>query len=523
MSFRLMHQLLLSLPLLTASLYAVGQTNSNYSFSPSQFCTLDELGDVSCIISRGYERLAPPDNLPSLGALTTGETHACGITLEGQPVCWGDNYYGQLNTPTVNAALVQIDAGANQTCAVDTNAESICWGLNDNLQLDAPEGEKFLQVDTGSLMTCGLKLDGEVTCWSDDERRYPRNLVGPFVKIDLRSGGVCGLTNDGEIRCSDNSMVTPSITPYTPYLAPPSNGPYIDMSATYNAVCGLKTDGSLDCTFVDAEDASSYPLGEQFAKIKSNDTDILHSTREFVDGRFTYLPSGTEMCGQKMDGSFECWDEGAIFAGPTGGGSTNTELVASFELELDAKIYDSNSVEIFWTPLPSNYSLGGTLFVEPVVEIYRNGELIESRNARFSYFDGNAEINSEYQIRLIDEAGIPGPFSDVLAVNTIERTVLFNGEPTLIQSQLAELPDVFTSTNTASLFVGIVVAWEVNSDVESLIDGYEIRVNGSPAGFTRSNLFVDTNTPLAGRCVEIIAVGFDQARLGAKSVGSGCS
>jgi alpha-tubulin suppressor-like RCC1 family protein len=85
---------------------------------------------------------------------------------------------------------VYIDAGANQTCALDTNGAATCWGLNNNGQLEPPEDATFLQVDTAGVMSCGLLTNREVVCWTDDDRRFPQKLVGPFIKIDLRSGGV---------------------------------------------------------------------------------------------------------------------------------------------------------------------------------------------------------------------------------------------------------------------------------------------------------------------------------------------
>lgn len=231
------------------------------------------------------------------------------------------------------------------------------------------------------------------------------------------------------------------------------------------------------------------------------------------------------MCGKRVDGFFECWDQGAVFPRLDGtSSSSNAELVQTLELDLDARIYGPRSVEIFWTPLPFD-SVGTNEILEPLVEVYRNGELISSQVARFSHFDEDAIAQADYQIRLIDTAGNAGPLSGVLSVDVEQQTVLFNGEPTLSVSQLDVdvLPNVFTDIHAVDLFKGIVIAWEVDSEIQSTIDGYEIQVNGAPAGFTRSQLFVDTQIPRSGRCVEIIAVGFDQSLIGSRRYGDGCS
>ena len=520
-----------SLPLYTFLLLTpfvlTAQANTDYAFSSSQFCVVDDAGLLECTASGGYQRLLPPDNLPALRAVTVGQAHACGITIDGQPVCWGGNFFGQLDVPVFNAPLAHIDAGADHTCAIDTNNEAKCWGLNTNLQLDVPAGSTFSQVDAAQLESCGVLSNGDLTCWSDDPRRAPHGLTGSFSKIDLRSGAVCGLTTDGQIECADNSVVDVPIRPVTPYITPPDNGPYTDMAATHFAVCGLLSDGALDCAFESSalanERDSVFPLGEKFTSIRSNDTDILVSTREIVSGNFMYLISGSAMCGERLDGTIDCWDQGAVFPDINGTSNSNAALVQSLELDLDARVYGARSVELFWTPLPFN-SVGANDIQQPIVEIYRNGELIASETVRFSYFDKNAVPQADYQIRLVDEAGNAGPLSGVLSVNVDDRSVIFNGEPTLQNSDLdlEVLPNVFTEINAADLSLGIVIAWEVDPAIESSIDGYDIRVNGSPAGFTRSQLFVDTITPFAGRCVEITAIGFDQSALGASRHGRGC-
>ena len=521
MPYSLLKRLMLSVPLLLTPLFAAGQASNGYSFSSFQFCTLDDAGQVSCTLALGSERLQPPADLPELTAVTTGQAHACGITSDGQPVCWGGNFFGQLNTPFVDEPLIQIDAGANHTCGLTTSGEAICWGLNTNLQAEPPVDATFSQVDAADILSCGILTDGEVTCWSDDPRRSPQDLEGPFVKIDLRSGAVCGLKENGQIQCADNSSIDVPINPI-PFIDPPDNGPYIDIATSLDAVCGLQLDGALDCTFRFPEEVNNFPLGEQFSSIQSNEMDILISTRSILSGTNIQVISGTTMCGERLDGTLQCWDESDVFPGPNGTASTNTELVTSFELELDGRVYGSNAVEIFWTPLPFN-SLGTNAIVEPLVEVFRNGELIASQRARFSFFDASAVADATYQIRLVDEAGNAGPLSGVLSVNTGEGTVLFNGEPTLTSSTLDALPDVFMDITTGSLSVGLIVGWQVNPDIEEMIDGFEIRVNGVVAGFTRSRLFVDTITPLVGRCVEIVAVGFDQTRLGARAIGADCN
>ncbi len=521
MSLSYIKQWLLCTPLLLTPLFVLAQSNTDYGFSFSQFCAIDDAGELTCTVADGFSRISPPSNVPALTAVTVGQSHACGITLAGQPFCWGENRFGQLNAPVVTAPLLQIDAGGDYTCALDVNNEAVCWGLNTNLQLDPPDGVTFSHIDAAELETCGVTTDaGDPICWSNDPRRSAQGLTGPFVELDLRSGAVCGLTDDGDIKCADNSVAEPPILPVTPHIIPPDNGPYIDLAATREAVCGLQIDGTLDCNFRVANRAAGYPLGEQFLSIQSSDTDFL---TDLQNARASASPRvGAVMCGQRTDRTFQCWDQGEVSFDLSLPVDSNAVFVQNFALTLDARIYSPTAVEIFWTPVTLD-ATGQKPSPQPIVEVYRNGELIASQPSRFSHFDDNPAEQADYQIRLIDDAGNAGPLSGILTVDTTEQTVLFNGEPTLSASQVPidTLPDVFTTIRIEDLRPVFVVAWEVNPELESSIDGYEIILNGTPVGFTRSTLYVDA-VARNSRCVEIVAVGFNQELLGATGIGSGC-
>ncbi len=490
--------LVVALPLLLSPTFAAAQSKETYSVGAPQLCTLDAVGQVDCIISRGYERLTPPTNLPNLIAVTVGDAHACGITMDGAPVCWGGNFFGQLNIPNIDASLVKINAGSNHTCAIDSAGEAFCWGLNTNQQLDVPAGARFLEIDAVDNSTCGILTNGDITCWTTDNSRAYERLEGPYTDLDTAFGIVCGLTESGSIECFLSGQRT---------IDSPNGGPYIDIAANFNAVCGLLTDGTLDCSINDSAASSEYPVGEQFLSIQSVESDS-GNTRIRNGVRLT---TGTTLCGQRLDGEIDCWAEGRDFPDFDNLEPTAIDLINTVELYLDAKVYDTNAVEIFWTPLPTVVN-GATVAGQPQVEIYRNGVLIDTVLARFSYFDRRAVTDATYQIRLVDDRGNAGDLSGLLSVNTTSRTVLFNGEPTNLDpiSEPEPQSDVFTDETYVSIFDGFVLSWQVDEEFEELIDGYEVVVNGVPVGFTRSKLYVSLSDQ---GCVEIIAYGFDGSRI----------
>ena len=327
--------MLFAAPLLLASQNVIGQSKPTYSVGSAQFCALDDEGQANCTITSGFERLRAPASLPALKAITAGDTHACGISVEGAAVCWGDNVYGQLDLPSISAPLVKINAGANHTCALDTAGAAVCWGLNGNTQTDPPEGARFVEIDAVENSSCGILDNGNITCWTNDGLSAHESLEGPFIDLDAQRRNVCGLTSTGEIRCFTNTNI-PS--------APPEGNGFTDVAVNFDAICGLSADGTLECRFEDEEDASDYPIGEQFLSIQSDETDT-GFTSFFANG--TSRVFGSTMCGERPDGTVQCWAEGGNFPDLENENPTSQELLETVEFDLDAKIYDGNSVELF--------------------------------------------------------------------------------------------------------------------------------------------------------------------------------
>jgi len=501
-------KLLSFLALLITSVAVSAQNQSRYSVGESQLCTLQDNGSVDCVVSAGFERLLPPEDLPELVAVSSGDTHACGITIEGEAVCWGDNNFTQLDVPTLQLPLTQINAGHNHTCALDTAGEAHCWGLNDNRQTEPPEGALFTKVHAAFTSSCGILENGNITCWSTDGERAPADLTGPFTDLDLQTQGVCGLTTTGEILC--NSLINALVPTLT-------GGPYIDLATTLGAVCGLSTSNELECNttsfnFSGVPDFTDFPLGEQFLSIQSVETGFSGIGKSRESGRI-----GTTLCGERFDGSLQCWSPSASFPNIDNPSALSQEVVTNMRLDMDARIYGSASVEIFWTPVPSAGSS-----VE--VEIFRNGELLDRVTARQSYFDGNALSTNTYQIRLVDDSGNTGPRSPELLVDTATDTVLFNGESPLSASRQDAFgtEEIFTDLSNTAVARGSLVYWTIDQNQQSLIDGYEIELNGQRAGFTRSQLYLNLEER-ATSCVSISAIGFNGEILDRANDGPNCN
>jgi cysteine-rich repeat protein len=171
------------------------------------------LGDTE---SRGDEGGEMGDNLPTVNLgqgkaakkIACGNSHTCGVLMDGSVKCWGDNFSGQLGQgDTVHRGdgmsemgddLPAVNLGAGKTvqaiatstsgaCALFSGGTVKCWGLNDEgalglgdilnrgdglgemgdalPEVDLGWGKKALALTAGSGHVCALLAEGAIKCW----------------------------------------------------------------------------------------------------------------------------------------------------------------------------------------------------------------------------------------------------------------------------------------------------------------------------------------------------------------------
>ena len=88
--------------------------------------------------------VSPPDGADQAVRFETiqlGQSHTCGVSVDGQLFCWGFNFWGQLGLGEANRAdravptrvvgeqrWTAVTAGTNHTCAIDQDGSIHCWG-----------------------------------------------------------------------------------------------------------------------------------------------------------------------------------------------------------------------------------------------------------------------------------------------------------------------------------------------------------------------------------------------------------
>lgn len=172
-------------------------------------CGLTTTNTAYCWGTNGYGILGNPTEAVSrsstplavqgghrFNALSAGGVHTCGLTPEGDVLCWGNNYQGQLGIGTaawgsysavpVRALLPEpaqaVDGGAEITCALGRSGQAYCWGRNSygvlgRAQTDtttrptpAPVsgGLSFVSISAGGYHVCGLTSSGTTHCWGNN-------------------------------------------------------------------------------------------------------------------------------------------------------------------------------------------------------------------------------------------------------------------------------------------------------------------------------------------------------------------
>lgn len=132
--------------------------------------------------------------------LTAGYNNfACGITDEHRARCWGGlNGPGQTDAPPDE--LGTIDAGYGHVCGLTPNGDAVCWGADSEGQASPPAGP-FTQISAGWDHSCALAANGMVTCWGRSQFGATEPPSRPMVSINAGAGSTCGINEDAQIEC----------------------------------------------------------------------------------------------------------------------------------------------------------------------------------------------------------------------------------------------------------------------------------------------------------------------------------
>lgn len=329
------------------SLSAGAQHNCGATSTGLAYCwgqNYGQLGDGTQVTRALPTAVSPPFAVDfSLKQLSTGNRHSCGLSNEGQTYCWGQNYYGQIGDGTTtyrsNGVQVLLPLGIQLrslaaadfvSCGVAVNGDSYCWGQNSYGQLGdgtttdrsvptrvlMPADVKLQVVRSGGFQTCGLDTDGGVWCWGKLAGNYsnrtfvPTKLSVPagitFASVATGANHACAVTSSGVATCWGQNTSgqlgigsTGSTDVPIPVRVPTTTG-FKMLSAGATTTCGLSADGEAWCWGANA----SGQLGDGTKIDRTTPVKVILPVGTTLE---SVQVGGSHVCGVMTGGGVLCW------------------------------------------------------------------------------------------------------------------------------------------------------------------------------------------------------------------------
>lgn len=250
------------------------------------FCHLSIEGEVTCF---GHN-VRGGSNVPEGVRFTKIEVSnffTCGLTPEGQILCWGDEDTLNGGPPTADTRFIDFDLNNSEGCGLTEDHRIQCFGLDDvNGQI--PEGVTFSAVSGGigafcairednrrlecwgfdgpefgtlqppegefrdvwlsdGVFACAERVEGGLVCWGDRKDEQGEEIalqtaptVGEFRDLAFGYAAICGLTTTGQVVCwGDPDELPPG---------PTDGGDYVSLTRGSGSSCALRADDTIVCT-----------------------------------------------------------------------------------------------------------------------------------------------------------------------------------------------------------------------------------------------------------------------------------
>lgn len=270
-----------------------------------------------------------PDEFLLLPApiVSTGQSFACALTIDGDAYCWGQNHSGQLGDGTRQDRSVPvrvatglkfktIAAGSATTCALTAGGRAACWGhepgfrSTDPLEDDRLEpyfvdtDVRFTGISVGYANVCAVSEDSVVYCWGDnifdtlgdgvtEVSTTPVPVAGAirFATVNTSSYLTCGLSVAGTAFCWGGSLVGSGVHSIGKVPTPVAqNFEFEVFESGYADYCGVVQRDEVYCW---AASQFGPPSGDG----------------QLVGNGFIAMSSGADLpCGLTPDGRVSCWD-----------------------------------------------------------------------------------------------------------------------------------------------------------------------------------------------------------------------
>lgn len=279
-------------------------------------CGVRADGRVACWGANDAGQATPPEG--SFLAVSAGAAHACGIRVDGTLACWGAGEAGQTSPPP--GTYTAVSAAARYACALAVDGQAACWGDDQSATTEPPPGP-FRQVAAADSHACAVRFDGTVACWGSNWYGQSTPPDGPFRAVTAGAVHTCGIRTDGTVACWGVTLDPTLQIKYRPFnfgQASPPEGTFEAVSAADHHTCGIRGDGTVACW--GAQDHEEPPW-----HVDTGQADP-------PAGTFTAVSSGRgHTCAVRTDGTAACWGSNSVGqAAPPAGRFVGAAVSAGF-------------------------------------------------------------------------------------------------------------------------------------------------------------------------------------------------
>jgi alpha-tubulin suppressor-like RCC1 family protein/uncharacterized protein YjdB len=262
--------------------------------------------------------------------LSLGEQNTCAVTVEGEALCWGINWLGQVGNgttgPQVNVpasagtGFVRVATGRSHSCGLLVTGRISCWGDNTAGELGVGSfgGSRpvptpvasdlvFKSVAVGFAVSCALTEDGVPYCWGRIEGESPESAptrlatTETFASLAAAGTTICGITRDARAFCWGGGGEEIWNANGPGYRTQPrqvtSNLRFRQVAGGYQGVCGITLDDALYC------------WGPNTLGAVGDSTTTARNAPVRIGGtrRFRMVAMGNYTCALDTESVLECW------------------------------------------------------------------------------------------------------------------------------------------------------------------------------------------------------------------------
>ena len=222
------------------------------------------LGGVPLPGQTGTTLAIPAASVSAAGAYSVLVTNVFGQALSTDALLvvmpatvWGDNTFGQYNTPLLASNAIAIAAGAWHTLALRADGAVVAWGADFAGQCAVPPAlTNALAIAAGAYHSLAIQADGSVTAWGDNDygqSTVPTNLHS-VIAISAGTWHSLALRTNGSVAAwGDNTLGQCTV--------PPGLSNIVGIAAGGNHSLALRADGTV-VAWGENTDADGFYAGQ---------------------------------------------------------------------------------------------------------------------------------------------------------------------------------------------------------------------------------------------------------------------